>query len=321
MFREREIVHPIGKSIFVFAGGIYNSFAAFSCDKLKGQEKELEDFKNAKGPDFVSRLRGYVNILGPNPVDDADTVFIIRRAIVLRSLLERKARHLFDGNNHVRIDRGVLRALIKVPRYKHGVRSIQAILEMSMLSGRTYWEQALLPAREQLKLHVDEEMFYRLMVRDVLLGAAREVLAKVIHEKYLKNQEGKKPPSDPSMQPWNRLDDNLKESNRRQADFIPEKLSRVGCGFAPVVDRKPVIFKFTPEEVEILAEMEHERWVSERLLDGWMYGEERNVKKKISPYLVPWNELREKVKEWDRQTVRELPNFLAQVNFEIYRMS
>jgi hypothetical protein len=321
MFREREILHPIGKSIFVFAGGIYNSFAAFSCDKLKGQEKELEDFKNAKGPDFVSRLRGYVNILGPNPVDDADTVFIIRRAIVLRSLLERKARHLFDGNNHVRIDRGVLRALIKVPRYKHGVRSIQAILEMSMLSGRTYWEQALLPAREQLKLHVDEEMFYRLMVRDVLLGAAREVLAKVIHEKYLKNQEGKKPPSDPSMQPWNRLDDNLKESNRRQADFIPEKLSRVGCGFAPVVDSKPVIFKFTPEEVEILAEMEHERWVSERLLDGWMYGEERNVKKKISPYLVPWNELREKVKEWDRQTVRELPNFLAQVNFEIYRMS
>jgi len=319
MFREGETVHPIGKSIFVFAGGIYNTFAAFSCDKLKGQEKELVDFRNAKGPDFVSRLRGYVNILGPNPVDDSDTVFIIRRAMVLRSLLERKARHLFDGNNHARIDKGVLRALIKVPSYKHGIRSIEAIIEMSMLSGCVCWEQAFLPAREQLKLHVDEEMFLRLVVRDVLLGAAREVLAKAFHEKYLEDQEGKKLVSDPSMQPWDELSDNLKESNRKEADHIPEKLRVVGCGFAPVVDREPAIFEFSPQEVEILAEMEHERWVSERLLDGWVYGK-RDVEKRISPYLVPWNDLTDEVKEMDRQPVRELPNFLAKAKFEIYRL-
>jgi hypothetical protein len=320
-FREGEFMHPIGKSIFVFAGGVYNSFESFSGDKLKCREKELDDFRNAKVPDFVSRLRGYINILGPNPLDDSDSVFLIRRAMVLRSLLERKARHLFDGNKHTRIDRGVLRALLKVPCYKHGVRSIQAIIEMSMLSGSLCWDQAFLPAKEQLKLHVDEEMFYHLVVRDVLFGAAREVLAKAIHEKYLKDQEGKKPPTDPSMQPWDRLDDNIKESNRRQADFIPDKLRRVGCGFVPVVDREPIIFDFTSDEVKILAEIEHERWVSERLLNGWVYGKKRDVKKKISPFLVPWNELEEKVKELDRQTVRELPNLLAQTNFEIYRIS
>jgi len=239
--------------------------------------------------------------------------------MVLRSLLERKARHLFDGNNHARIDKGVLRALIKVPSYKHGIRSIEAIIEMSMLSGCVCWEQAFLPAREQLKLHVDEEMFLRLVVRDVLLGAAREVLAKAFHEKYLEDQEGKKLVSDPSMQPWDELSDNLKESNRKEADHIPEKLRVVGCGFAPVVDREPAIFEFSPQEVEILAEMEHERWVSERLLDGWVYGK-RDVEKRISPYLVPWNDLTDEVKEMDRQPVRELPNFLAKAKFEIYRL-
>ena len=320
MFREGETMHPIGKSIFVFAGGICSSFAAFSCDNPDVQERDLDEFKSAKGPDFVSRLRGYVNILGPNPVGDDDTVFLIRRAMLLRSLLERKVKNLFDGSNHARIDKGVLRSLIKVPFYKHGARSIEAIIEMSRLSGHECWEQAFLPAKEQLKLHVDEEMFSRLVVRDVLLGAAREVLAKAFHEKYLKDQEGQKIASDPSMRSWDELGENLKESNRRQADHIPKKLRRIGCGFEPVVDREPAILKLTPEEVEIMAEMEHERWVLERLLDGWVYGAERDVEKKISPNLVSWDNLTDDVKEWDRQPVRELPRFLAKAKFEIYRL-
>jgi hypothetical protein len=318
VFREGDIVHPIGKAIFVFAGGIYSSFTAFSSDKPDVQEKDLEDFKNAKGPDFVSRLRGYVNILGPNPVDDNDTVFMIRRAMLLRSLIDRKVKHLKDSNNHVRIDKGVLRALIKVPNYRHGARSIEAIIEMSMLNGQKCWEQAFLPAKEQLKLHVDEEMFSRLVVRDVLLGAAREILARAIHEKYLEDQKDNKPASDPSMQPWDRLSENLKESNRRQADHIPEKLRGVRCGFSPVVGRDPILFKFTRQEIEIMAEMEHERWNSERQLDGWVYGKKRDVENKISPYIVPWNILPDDVKEYDRQAMRELPALLAKAKFEIY---
>jgi len=82
-FRDNESVHPIGKSIFVFAGGTNNTFQDFSTDD------STSAFKNAKGPDFLSRLRGYVNILGPNPADPDDTVFVIRRAMLLRSLLER----------------------------------------------------------------------------------------------------------------------------------------------------------------------------------------------------------------------------------------
>ena len=70
-----------------------------------------EDFKSAKGPDFVSRLKGYINVLGPNPVKGSygDPYFIIRRAILLRSSLKRSAPQLFEkraGKELLNIDRG-----------------------------------------------------------------------------------------------------------------------------------------------------------------------------------------------------------------------
>lgn len=44
------------------------------------------------------------------------------------------------------------------------------------------------------------------------------------------------------------------------------------------------------------------------------------LRKKISPYLVQWNELTEEVKEWDRLTVRGMPEIMKMAGFEIYRM-
>lgn len=49
--------------------------------------------------------------------------------------------------------------------------------------------------------------------------------------------------------------------------------------------------KFTKDEIEIMAEMEHARWNIEQLLDGWKWGKEKDMNRKISPYLIPWSEL------------------------------
>lgn len=321
-FRDGETMHPIGKAIFVFAGGTSSTFQAFCGEKANEQEKDqvLSDFRNAKGPDFVSRLRGYVNIMGPNPVDDRDSVYVIRRAMLLRSLLERKARYLFDSENCARVDEGVLRALLKVPCYKHGARSMEAILDMSSLNGQESWEQALLPPKGQLGLHMDEEMFLKLVVRDVLFGASREILAQAIHEKYREEQAGKRASEDSVMRPWKELDESLRESNRDQADHIPGKLKSIGCGFMPVEGKKPKEFVFTPQEVEFLAKQEHERFVTERRLGGWVYGECRDSERKISPYLIPWEDLTEEIRDLDRQAVSGMPGFLAKAGFEIYRL-
>ena len=70
-----------------------------------------------------------------------------------------------------------------------------------------------------------------------------------------------------------------------------------------------------------MAKMEHARWNVERLLNGWKWGEKRDVTKKVSPYLVPWSELSIDMKEWDRQTVRKIPEFLAKVGLEVHRQA
>lgn len=316
-FMERETMHPIGRSIFVFAGGTNSTFEEF-----RGGG-EGDNFKDAKGPDFISRLRGYVDILGPNKVDGKDRFSIIRRAILLRSLLEQKVEDIFDSKKCARINGSLLHALLKVEEYKHGTRSIEAIIEMSRLNGRRSWEQADLPAKEQLALHVDKESFSRLQVKDVIFSASRERLAKAIHEVWVEDQGGKRPADDPPIQPCEELDESRKESNRKQVDYIQEKLQSVGCGY----EFEPIMaglfaanFKFTPTEVEILAEMGHERWFSERTEDGWTCGKTKDAGGKISPHLVIWGELTEDVKEFNRNAARGIPRVLAKAGFVVCRL-
>lgn len=61
------------------------------------------------------------------------------------------------------IDDGVLRAFLAVEDYIHGARSMQAIVEMSTLSGKPRFERSSLPARRQLALHVDAGRFLELV--------------------------------------------------------------------------------------------------------------------------------------------------------------
>jgi hypothetical protein len=90
-----------------------------------------------------------------------------------------------------------------------------------------------------------------------------------------------------------------------------------GCIAHKVTSRDAVLMTFTEDESEVMAEMEHGRWNVERFPDGWTWGEKRDVTQKTSPYLVPWSELPNEVKEWDRETVRKIPEFLTKVGVEI----
>ncbi|MDW5548971.1 hypothetical protein [Methanosarcina sp.] len=157
-------MHPIGKSIFVFAGGIYNSFDDFSKDIYKSPTDNKDNPNTEKRRDFISRLRGYVNILGLNEIGPQDTAFKIRRAIILRSLIEDKVPNIIKVKNNcndktVDINSDLLTALLEVNTYKHGVRSMESIIDMSMLIGPKSWEKAYLPPKEQLELHVSADFF------------------------------------------------------------------------------------------------------------------------------------------------------------------
>jgi hypothetical protein len=347
MFKDGETMHPIGRSIFVFAGGTSHTFQQFSREQPyemtkdeKGEEKKeerkemkeeerkkkiqrnkiLREFNDAKGTDFISRLRGYVNIMGVNRTGPEDSFFIIRRALLFRALLSKKVPQIFDDQRVACIDSGVLRAFLRVPAYKHGARSMEAIIDMSTLAGRRRFTQEALPPSKQLEMHVNSEIFLKLMLRDVLYKSAMECLAKEIHEQYRIDQQKNKNSDDLSMQPWEKLRDDLKNSNRKQAEEIPEKLRRIGFDFVPYLQKPEKPLRFSEEQIEFLAEMEHERWVDERNKEGWEFGSPRDPEKKISPYLIPWSDpnLTEEVKEWDRNAVKKIPELLEKAGFEVY---
>jgi hypothetical protein len=147
----------------------------------------------------------------------------------------------------------------------------------------------------------------------------RRIVAQAIHENYHAAKMKGSRTGDPAMAPWEKLPDMFKESNLQQADDILNKLRGIGCTVEKTQGRQVVRTKFTKDQIEVMAEMEHSRWTKERLIDGWKQGKNRDVDNKISPYLVPWIELPEDAKEWDRETVRQIPELLAQVGLEIHQ--
>jgi hypothetical protein len=156
VFREAGDTHPIGPAVFVFAGGTCATLAEFQTSVDPAADRA------AKKLDFVSRLRGYLNILGPNPFDENDRVYPLRRAFVLRSLLLKKAPQMARGGR-LNVDEGVLRAFLAVDRFTHGARSIEAILDQCSLAGKSSFARSSLPPEDQLALHVDPEAFLRLV--------------------------------------------------------------------------------------------------------------------------------------------------------------
>ena len=147
----------------------------------------------------------------------------------------------------------------------------------------------------------------------------REAVARGVHERYRDARAVDRADADPAMRDWEQLREDLKESNRLQADHAIAKLREIGCGVRPASERPSPLMTFTDNEVETMARMEHGRWNAERLLQGWVLGERRDVDAKVTPYLVPWSELSEEVREFDREAVRRIPEFLAEVGLEVYR--
>jgi hypothetical protein len=154
IFVDSGITRPIGPAIFIFAGGTHSTMASFKSRAMQIPE--------AKATDFLSRLRGYLDILGPNPMSKDDKSYVLRRALLLRGLLLSKApgiRH----QDRINIDPGVLRAFLDVSTYVHGARSMESIIDMSSLSGKFRYERSALPPMNQLGLHVDPEEFLALV--------------------------------------------------------------------------------------------------------------------------------------------------------------
>jgi hypothetical protein len=324
-FQEGQLVHPLGRCIFVFAGGTSHCMEEF------GAQLTDEQKRAAKLPDFVSRLRGFLNVLGPNPQEMAgkDPFFILRRAILLRSIFERNVPGIIQDRRVV-IDLGVLRAFLNTRIYKHGVRSMESIVGMSTLTGKNSYDRSSLTSEEQLNLHVEAGDFLALVRQIELEGPLLEKLAAAAHEVFCEGLKKKGyrygPQTDArrkkhsSLLPYDKLPEDEKEQNRINVRDIVNKLSLAGYRMRPSRSHEHP-FNFPDGDLDTLSQLEHDHWMKDKLDSSWQVADKTDKVKKLHKALVPWIDLPEEEKEKDREMVRSIPRILAKAGYAVEKSS
>lgn len=318
-FQDGQLNHAIGKSVFVFAGGTSWSFGEFT-----PPAEGLEKFRLSKGPDFVSRLDAHMDVLGPNPratvsasgertVDPDDITYPLRRALLIRAYLGCKAAEVADFDPHL------LHALLRVDQYRHGARSLEKLMELLRGAEPLVVRRSNLPRPAQLGMHVDVTEFTRLM--------QGEEVAAAIHETWraLARKEGW------SMQPnfdkpYAELAEVDKEDNRAAGRRIPEVLALAGLGLRRAGDGAEVavpeaeLRELLEQNIERLAEAEHNGWMNHRERNGWRWAEKRCDAKLEHPAMKPYDKLEEEQKGKDRNSIRHYPDFATRANHRIVRI-
>lgn len=343
VFLEGQITHPIGKCVFVFAGGTSPNFESFGpinpddesdllhdkmTDKIRrGATKQWKDFVLKKGPDFKSRLVTYLNVLGPNrrrqavtldadgqrrwEDDAADLCWPIRRAFFIRQKFN------LQSETELKMDHGVLRALLEVHQYKLGARSLEFLCHfLRDQSKGDVPHRSHVPGHHLLNMHVNAMEFWQICERDLPFQPLGWALAHALHEAYRIRIKGR-PDKKHLDVPFGKLSGDMQAANLGQAWRIPEILQIAGMKLAkgPIVHINRLVVKRTasekllrrrisePATLELLAEAEHNGWMIERMLRGWRYNAKRDDAKLLHDNLIPYNQLAFDIQNYDRETI------------------
>ena len=318
-------------AVFVFAGATAPSFDKF----LPSTKEEETEFQLIKGPDFVSRLKGILNIQGPNPTSVTDGRYMVRRALLFRNLIKKAVPGIFEKpDGHANISPGLLSSLLRVSEYRHGSRSIELLIGMSRLTGVNRYTPSCLPIDAQLDIHLDVKDFRAKLAFEQVMGGRTDQYAEIAHRKYQekRREEAKKLgyseeqmallEAEPEMADYDSLDEFYKEGHRSQIRYLGQRLEsfQMDVGMRPILpgaaDTVPELYGPVLEQ---LSELEHERWVRDKLKQGWRYGPAMDPDLKLSPEMVPYADLGPVTKEFIRRNVREVPGYLREMGYELYR--
>jgi len=150
--------------------------------------------------------------------------------------------------------------------------------------------------------------------RDSLISEVDDTRARQFHEGYrakdsleCEKTPGRQPA--PFNRPWAELPETARDANRITADHFEVKMRALGYHIVPK-DEQVVAVVLSPDQLELLARMEHDRWWADRILDGWTHNPVRDNQRKFHPNLVPYDELTEPIKQLDRDSVLQMVEIL-----------
>lgn len=328
-FQEGQLSHPLGKCLFVFAGGTSHTFEGFVA---KGQQtgashevKQAEHFVLSKGPDFASRLDGRLNVIGPNPRPSVkgsapDIFFPVRRALFIRAILKcRTAERLT-------VHPGLVTGLLELSAFKHGSRSLAKLLEPFNALRRSSPEAPLtlssLPPPDQLALQVDLDEFESLTRRDEEISNVLGVdkLAAAVHQFYRakgKREGWLKPHHDCGLAELPPFD---QASNRVAARRLPPILALAGLKLIPgklTADERAQVDAILDFHADLLAEAEHDGWMQWHLDNGWSQSDQRDDARQLHNRLVLYSELPSHEQDKDKDTIHHYPDIAKLARLKI----
>jgi hypothetical protein len=140
-----------------------------------------------------------------------------------------------------------------------------------------------------------------------LTDEAVRTLALEVHNDYVRTAAttGNATDSGNADLTWDQLSETDQRSSIAQVVDIPVKLAALGLTWRPATDPQP--YEFGDDAVEMLAEMEHRRWVHFQLRNG----------RAKHTFNVTWEGLTDGVQEYDRGPVRLMSRLLGMLGFEI----
>ena len=206
---------------------------------------------------------------------------------------------------------------------------------MSRLAGASRYTPSCLPLAAQLDIHVDVQDFMRKLSFEQMMGEAVEQYAFTAHEKYRQKhladaQARGATPKELSLVRQEPEIGGLERPGRvlQGGPPLPDPLSWGAAGVfqhehrpAPRPSRAAdTIMDLYGPVLEQLSELEHERWMKDKRADGWRYGK-RDSELKLHPDMRPYQELDESTKEFIRMSVRNVPDYLKEIGYELYRKS
>ncbi len=147
------------------------------------------------------------------------------------------------------------------------------------------------------------------LTEDLITGGARESIARAIHESYRLGTSSDQP--SPHLVAWDQLDDDARVSSRAAAGAVGHLLRAIGCDLVVADDRDEVPLILLPSEVELMAMLEHDRWLE------WSV---ERTPFEASANRVDWFDLPEESRVRVKEVVGRLPATLLRAGQRVVRL-
>jgi len=156
--------------------------------------------------------------------------------------------------------------------------------------------------------------------------ALRERFSISAHNAYLKQQNSKSQNeiNINAKDEYQRLKSTYKWANRYFADSFQITLRSVGLTIIEKTtpydqSQYEKVTEFDNNMLENLAKTEHARWIAERVMNGWVYGEKRDNTFKIHPMITPWENLDYETRDYDFGLIKNMILALNEAGFMVVK--